>query len=235
MKSLEARGRGVLAWEVVDVEMICAAVANAFVATGAGTTPWPDPHPDRQPADDEYSRCLDPAKYRIVAARAEAWLETLGDLGLARVAPVEDLTSAWRDGPARGSVTTRAQWLVPRRADAITVLVCFDSFEGVADNGVALGTGAPAVEIARIPACGCDACDSGSDDLLAELDDHLLDVVSGQFVHVTTPDGVAQGRRNGWSATGFGGRRGRGRIEQELADARAGCSRHPVVSGVPWW
>lgn len=161
------------------MDTICGAVAEAFVATGAGTAAWPDPHPDRQPADDEYSRCLDPARYRIVTARAQAWLHALCDLGLAATVPVEDLSSAWRDDAPHGPPMTRAQWLVPHRADAIPLLVCYGSFGGAADNAVILGAGAPAVEIASVPDCGCDACDSGSADLLDELDGHVLDVISG--------------------------------------------------------
>lgn len=217
----------------MDLDTVCSAVADAFAETGAATPDWPDPHPDRQPAEDEYSRCLDPAKYQIVGARAEAWLRALTGLGLATVARVEDLGAARRDDPPRGApMMTRARWVRPHRPSAIPLLVCFRSFEGVPDNVVSLGAGEPAVEIASAPDCGCDACDSGSTDLLEELDDHVLDVISGAFVHVRTRHGVAQGRRNGWSASGFGER---GLVEQVLSDARAGRSRHPVLRGACWW
>lgn len=36
--------------------------------------------------------------------------------------------------------------------------------------------------LATVPDCGCDACDSGSDDLLEVMDREVLGVVSGAFV-----------------------------------------------------
>ena len=49
--------------------------------TGADISPWPDPHLARRAGlpvrEEEYSRCLDPAKHRILAARAEAWAQVL--------------------------------------------------------------------------------------------------------------------------------------------------------------
>lgn len=217
----------------MDLNRICAAVTQDFAETGASTPPWPDPHPDRDPAKDEYSRCLDPAKYRIVGARADAWLRALDRLGLATVAQADDPGAAWRDEPPRGAPTTQAAWARPHQLGSIPLLFSFRAFNGVQDNLVTLGAGEPAVEIATIPDCGCDACDAGSADLLEVLDDRVLDVVSGQFVHVTTEQGTAQGYRDGWEASGFGGQHRL--IEQVLADARTGRSSHRVIRGARWW
>jgi hypothetical protein len=161
----------------MDSQTLRAAVAEAFVTTGATTPPWPDPHPDlRSPREEEYSRCLDPAKYRIVAARVEAWVQTLTGLGLAVVEETPDPKAGWQD-PPRVKVD-RAIWLRQVRAGAIPLLVGFRALDGAPDAIVTVGVGEPAVQLTRLPFCGCDACDDGSDYLLRELDKHILAVVS---------------------------------------------------------
>jgi len=54
-------------------------VEDAFAETGVATPGWDDPHvgPDGQELDvreEEYSRCLDPGKYRIPAPTATRFL-----------------------------------------------------------------------------------------------------------------------------------------------------------------
>ena len=56
-----------------------------FDQGGGAALGWEDPHRNRSPAEDEYSRVTDPQKWRIVGARADAWLKALGALDLARV------------------------------------------------------------------------------------------------------------------------------------------------------
>jgi hypothetical protein len=217
----------------VDQETVHAAVARAFADTGAGTRAWPDPHPDGEPAEDEYSRCLDPAKYAVVGARVEAWLRALGELGLATVSEVEDPGPAWRDGPPHGAAeVTGARWVRPSRPGAVPLLVSLRDLEGVPDGFLVLGAGEPAVEIARVPFCGCDACDDGSDELIRGLDEHLLDALSGELVHISIRGGYVLAGRNGWSANVSAGGAD---IERLLAEARQGRSRHPVVLGACWW
>lgn len=58
--------------ELGDLDTICAAVANAFAETGAATLTWPDPNPDRRPAEDEYSRCRTSADGR--SARGDGYV-----------------------------------------------------------------------------------------------------------------------------------------------------------------
>jgi len=53
------------------------AVDVAFADTARDLAPWPDPHPDRMPLDEEYSRVTDGAKYLIIGARLDAWLTAL--------------------------------------------------------------------------------------------------------------------------------------------------------------
>lgn len=219
----------------MDRTRVVAAVERAFTETGAGTPPWPNRHlGGGQPREEEYSRCLDPGKYRILAARAEAWVRALTGLGLATRDDGADPVAAWRDG-APPPVLTRATWVRPRRTDAVPLLVAAGPIHSTPDAVLCLGAGDPAVLVLWTPDCGCDACDSGSESLLEELDDHVWAVISGTYVHVTTRDTTVSSTGSGWSA----GSRGRRRpsvpeVERLLAEARAGRSRHRTVSGAAW-
>jgi hypothetical protein len=206
------------------------ALTEAFAVTGASTPPWPDPHPDRNPPEEAYSRLLDPAKYRILGARAEAWIAALTHEGLADAEEVTDPNAAWREKPT--VPLTRAVRLRARRPGTVPLLLGFAGLQGVPDAVVLVGAGEPAVQFELIPDCGCDACDSGSQDLLDTLDRLMHAVVSGDLVHVTTPKGTAFSTGSGYSARGF---RRRTDIHALLDDARAGRSRHDVVRGAPWW
>jgi Family of unknown function (DUF6226) len=207
-------------------------MSESFAVTGATTPPWPDPHPDGQmPLQEEYSRCLNPGKYRLLAARLEAWLHALTRLGLGVAHEVPNLDQAWRDGPVDD--IDHAISVRPVREGALSLLVGFQEFDGVLDAAVVLGAGEPAVWLLTQPVCGCDACDDGSDYLLDELDDHVLAVVTGELVHVASKRGTIVATRSGWSADGsFADVQN---IEALLAQARTGRSPHRVVHGDPWW
>jgi hypothetical protein len=86
----------------------------------------------------------------------------------------------------RGRGHARIDRLVPRRVDRLPLVLAYSAFEGVDVNAVTLGVGDPAVEVTGVPPCGCDACDSGSQEELDLLDEHMLGVVCGQFRHLTT-------------------------------------------------
>jgi hypothetical protein len=214
----------------VDTRRLDDAVARAFAVTGAGTAPWPDPHPDRNPPEEQYSRLSDPAKYRIVTARADAWVAAVTELELADAEEVTEPDAAWRTKPP--VPLSRAVRLRPHRPGAASLLLGYDdALGGVPDTGLVVGLGDPAAQLTMIPDCGCDACDSGSEYLLDELDRIVRGAVSGDLVHVTTPSGSAFGTRDGWSAQGFPRRTDVGAL---LDEARAGRSPHPTVGGVPW-
>jgi hypothetical protein len=216
----------------MDTETLRQAVAEAFAVTGATTPSWPDPHPDGQaPLEEEYSRCLNPGKYRILVTRLDAWVQALTELGLGVVDEVQDLDQAWRDGPVDD--VHRGVWVRPVRAGAVPLLLGFQTMDDVPDAGVVLGAGEPAALLVSQPDCGCDACDDGSDYLLDEIDDHVLAVVSGTLVHVAGKRGTIVATESGW--TGEGSLAGVRDIEKVLAQARAGRSRHRVVHGDPWW
>lgn len=117
---------------------------------------WDDPHPDRDPDEAEYSRCLDPGKYRIIAVRVRAWADALAAAGHASL---EEESSLLR--------------IVPVVVGEPSVEARFDGFDGVEDNMVTLGVAGADGEL--MPDCGCDACDSGSADLLEQVDRVFLE------------------------------------------------------------
>jgi hypothetical protein len=221
----------------MDTNTVRAAVAEAFTNTGKTTPPWPDPHARTRgslepamPREEEYSRCTDPGKYRIVGARADAWVQALTGLGLATVEDVTGDAADYETGPR--FPPDRAVRLRPVHAGAVPLLLGYRALQDAPEAIVDISAGEPAVPVETLPDCGCDACDSGSEGLLIELDRPLMAVVAGDFVHVTTPRGVVTATRSGWSASGRFRRR---EVERTLADARAGRSGHPVVRGEPWW
>jgi hypothetical protein len=217
----------------MDSRTLLAAVDDAFVTTGASTPPWPDPHEGMDgPRDEEYSRCLDPGKYRILDARAQAWVSALTRLGLAAVEEVEEPDRAWRDRPPRAELD-RAIWLRPARDGAVRLLLGFSGTPDGAET-IYVGAGEPAVLALLTPGCGCDACDDGSERLLDELDEHVMAIVSGDFVHLARGENTVMSTGRGWTASGKFTDRRRD-IEALLADARAGRSTYPVVMGVSWW
>ncbi|HEY8527294.1 MAG TPA: DUF6226 family protein [Acidimicrobiales bacterium] len=178
---------------------LCAAVDAAFAVTGRGLAPWPDPHAGRSPLGHEYSRLTAPERWRIVGARADAWLAAVADLGLAAVEPQAEV--AWAEPPP--TEIARSARAVPHAAGALPLVVARSRIGPVADAGVTLGVGAPAVCVAWFPDCGCDACDWGSAEVLEDLDDHVLGVVSGTFRRLT--DGsheITVVRTGDWQASG---------------------------------
>ena len=154
-----------------------AAVDAAFVETGRGLAGWADPYPDRSPPDEAYSRVTDPCKWRILCARAEAWLAAVAAAGLAEVDSAAEIE--WEAPPRLES--SRRYRATPRLPDALPLIVQMERMDDVDDVGVTLGVGNPTVVVLETPDCGCDACDSGSQDALEELDEHVLGVVTGAY------------------------------------------------------
>jgi len=200
------------------------AVDAAFAVTARELRPWPDPHPDRSPLDEEYSRLLDAGKWRIVGARAEAWVAALVDAGIARVE--RDTYVEWSTAPP--THLTRTSRLVPRAGGALPLVIASSRLGDLDDAGTTLGAGDPAVCVAFIPDCGCDACDSGSQDVIDELDVYVGSVVSGEFRRLSSGDREITVRgRHGWSASGSFRR-------SEVADVIADPNGWEEVSGASW-
>ena len=174
------------------------AVDVAFADTARDLAPWPDPHPDRMPLDEEYSRVTDGAKYLIIGARLDAWLTALDQHELIDVDVVEQPT--WLD-PNPYLAALSVERIVPRRPGALALIVCRTELGDVPGAGITLGVGDPIDEIERFPDCGCDACDSGSQNELDELDRHVRGVVAGDFRRLRRAESsITTIDADGWSA-----------------------------------
>jgi Family of unknown function (DUF6226) len=189
--------------DVIEVEELRAAVDAAFLQTSRGSSPWPDPYPEPDRAsvpDEAYSRLTNPAKWRILGARTDAWLMVLVDAGIAVVE--RDAAVTWTAQP--GPVISHAERAVPVAAGALELVVAHSRIGDVDDVGIVLGVGEPAECVNWFPECGCDACDSGSHSELDHLDAHLLGIITGSFRR------LSRGKRvitvigdTGWTASGF--------------------------------
>lgn len=167
---------------------------------------WNNPHPGpASPGDEEYSRITDPERYRVVHARARAWTAVLeGVLG----ARTDTLStgSTMRDGRPRPF--DRGVRLTPREPGGLPLLLL--ERDAPTDAGAAtlavldIAVGDPGTVIGSVPDCGCDACDSGSRDLLEAIDSTIGQVVGGPFVVLQSKKWRAQWHPEGGSAEGEG-------------------------------
>lgn len=205
---------------------LLAEVDRAFARTGAATPGWPDPWPERDAPQAAYSRVTDPGRHRILDARLAAWEEVLVDRGLARVERPEALTWLTADrAPQRGGQPTL---LVPTAPGALTLVAVWAAAGDlpVLEVGArAPDTGAALLDVH--PDCGCDACDSGSADLLQVLDASVLTVVRGGVVLVRSGRHDATRTWDGWAASNAGN-------ASWLDDPAQAPSGALVVRGAPW-
>lgn len=197
------------------------AVEASFRDRGGTALAWSDPHTgpggeDLDIRDEEYSRCEHPERYRILWTRAEAWAEVLSDRGLAGRTTEQGIgTVRWRAPTMSDPVVTDV--LTPYAAGAERLVIArTETAEGF--PGVLLGIGDPTESIDLQPDCGCDACDSGSADLLETLDRPILSVVDGSLELRTTPSGYCL-------RSSFGAEAGEGAFPPEVAR---------TVRSAPW-
>lgn len=181
-----------------------------------GLPSWPDPRPaGASPRDEEYSRVSDPGRYRIAPARARVWADVLAASLGARVEEVAPLPVA-PAGDARASVgglrvTSSAPGTLPLLL--LDRPVPADGDEDVPGRGepmpsVQIAVSRPDLVVGAAPVCGCDACDSGSDEVLESVDRSLAAVVAGPVVLLRNPRWEASWGPDGTSV----GRLGRGRM-----------------------
>lgn len=185
-------------------DQLLAKVDRAFEVTGAKTPGWPDPHPNRDPHDDEYSRVTDVDKYRILGTRVDAWVEVINDAGIATALDVAAET--WIAECRPPDQHSRVQQIEPTTPDALRLLLATTLVDGRPfglDVGICRAGEVP-VLLTRVPDCGCDACDSGSADLLTELDGWILTVARGGVVHARRGNDLATRTVHGWSAANGG-------------------------------
>lgn len=208
----------------MDRRELLAAVDRAFDPGARGLSAWPDPRPfDSSPTEEEYSRVTNVERFRLIGCRADAWIGVLESAGLAvadRNAVVE-----WRAAP--GPVITRTDVVRPVATGALPLVVSRSSIDGAAEVGVVLGAGDPAVSVGCVPQCGCDACDSGSQNELDELDRMFVSVVTGAFRRLELGDRDITVEADGWSASG---QFANGEIEAVIANPTGWLE----VSGAPW-
>lgn len=202
-----------------------------------GLPSWPDPHADvHGPADDEYGRVTDPERFRIVHARATAWVDVLVSRLGARTEPVGPQDGTALPGEDRGLA------VVPPRDGAMRLLLL--EREGDADTPglpapLEVAVVRPDVVLETVPVCACDACDPGSAALLDEVDDAIGHVVAGETVVLRHPRWSATWQPGGASLSG-GGRRMRFDRAMELcrrvhAGERVRLPwRTEAFAGAPW-
>lgn len=210
----------------VDLDAVRYAVEASYRSMPQSTASWPNPHADTDEVPlEEYSRLTDPERYRVVGARVEAWVRALTALELADTAPAQP--PSWS-----GSTDAHAVWLRPRADGAQPLLVLRRPLQDVPDCIVTLGVCNPAIELDTQPDCACDACDYGSVNLLAAVDDMFIAVVAADFVYASDDNWSLHTTVNGWSARGNVHYRD---IDALVAAVRAGRSvgTHTVL-GVPW-
>ncbi len=199
---------------MVTVSELQARVASRFERLDLPS--WPDPHPGMvSPREEEYSRVSEPERYRVVHARAGVWAAVLEEaLGVRS----ESLTPALVAGDARPEAFARGVRLVPRRPGTLPLLLLerdVPTQSGDATLAVLhIGVVRPDVVVEMQPDCGCDACDSGSSDLLEAIDATIRQVVGGPFVVLRGNGWRAQWHPDGGSASGDG----RGPDFRELMD-----------------
>jgi hypothetical protein len=204
----------------VSEEGLSELVERVFQHLSFGLDSWPDPHPDRQPAEGEYSRVTNPERYRIIGTRADAWAAAAVQLGLAvSLDQVE-----WADPPR--THFSRPFVVAPIAVGALPVVIARSRLGDCDDAGLTLGAGSPAVAIDFFPDCGCDACDSGSQDLLDAVDRCFHAIVTGRYRRLSKGDQVI---------TVVGESRSSRNIDRRRADAVLG---HPTgwteITGTSW-
>ncbi len=213
---------GETAWVLAETALL-ERVDEAFAAGPLGEVSWPDPNPSRSASDEAYSRFTDPAKWRVVGARVDAWLDALADARL--VAVERGVAIEW--AKPIGPNLARVDSVVPFAAGAIPLIVGRMELGGISEAGVILGCGAPVMEIERFPDCGCDACDSGSLDELEHLDTHMRGIVTGRFRHLSRSGAMVMTVGDGGRASGL---RRPLRIEHVLANPTGWHE----ISGASW-
>lgn len=151
-------------------------VEEEFESLGGGALAWPNPHYDREPAPEEYSRNADPGKYRILVDRVQAWVNVLVSRGWATTGD----TPSWAD--LRLIREYEEVVLTPVAPDAVPLVFAITGDDPGIGHSVVVGAGEPAVIVGEPRGCGCDACDDGSMPLLEDLDQWVLSVVDGSLL-----------------------------------------------------
>ncbi|MDR7251118.1 hypothetical protein J2X46_000090 [Nocardioides sp. BE266] len=198
------------------------AVDAAFARLRGDLADWPNPHPDGPSTlEEEYSRVTDAGRYRLLAVRSDAWIEAITSAGLGAAEQVDPVGVEWLGdqhlAPSRATIVRGR----PGTQPLVVGLFADDTF-------VRVGVGEPTEVLELQPDCGCDACDTGSADLLDTIDSAFVLALSGGVYVVREGEGVVTRSLDGW------GSRGVSDGERWLAEASAGRRTAGVVAGEPW-
>jgi Glyoxalase-like domain/Family of unknown function (DUF6226) len=171
---------------------------------------------------------LDPDLYRLVGARADAWVEAIVAAGLGTATPV----------PPDGLTWAGDQYLRPTRASVLRggdgtlpIVVAWAPIGRAEDALVLIGVGEPTHLLDRQPGLGFDMWDTGSADLLDAVDDAFVLALSGGVHVVREGQRVVTRALDGRRSTGVFER---GEEQRWLDDAAAGRRTEGVVRGEPW-
>lgn len=181
---------------------------------------WPDPHPGMAPPRaDEYTRVTQPERYGIVHARAHAWGRALAALPGVEA---DTLAPAPLDANGHlGNFDRGIRLTSPRPGTLALLLLERDAPLTQQDATLPvlhISVVRPEISVMMLPVCGCDACDSGSEDLLRAIDETIISVIGGTSV-------VLRGK--GWQAHWWpdGARSGGGRQAPSHRQAIEWCRR----------
>jgi hypothetical protein len=168
--------------------------------TGLEMPSWPDPHTGgRDSFDEEYSRVSHPARYRIVHARARLRAQVLAEHGARTVELTPRPVPAWPDtdpapvdrllrvDPPSGAAGALPLYLCETDGSEAETGAVVGNQVGHDDGrppgtavppslGIAWGTTDAVLQVQ--PDCGCDACDTGSADLLEAVDDTICNALT---------------------------------------------------------
>ena len=189
---------------MVTVSELQAKVASRFDRLDLPS--WINPHPNMaSPREEEYSRVSDSERYRVVHSRARLWAAVLED---ALGAHPHALTSGSVAPDGYSGSFDRGVRLTPGQPGALPLLLLerdAPTHSGDATLPVLdVGVGDPGVVFSSLPDCGCDACDSGSSDLLEAVDSTIGHVVGGPFVVLRGKRWCAQWHPEGGTASNEG-------------------------------
>ncbi|NUS40963.1 MAG: hypothetical protein HOP97_04975 [Terrabacter sp.] len=163
----------------------------------------------------------DPERYRLLAARSDAWVEAIVAAGLGEAEQVDPGSVTWAAdqhlAPSRTTVVRGR----PGTQPVVVALLQDETF-------VQVGVGDPVEVIDLQPDCGCDACDTGSADLLDTVDNAFVLALGGGVLVIRDGDRVVRRTLDGWSSSGVSD------AERWLDDAAAGRRTDGVVAGEPW-
>lgn len=195
-------GRRIVA--TVRLRELQAQVASRY--RGLGLPAWPDPHPGMEsPPEEEYSRVTSPERYGIVHARARVWTDILRDVPGVQVDTVAPGAPEGEGGLGRFDRGVR---LTSTRPGTLPLLLLERDAPLQGQEGslavLRISVVQPVVAVAMLPDCGCDACDSGSDDLLRAIDETVGHVLGGPFVVMRGERWQAQWFPDGGSSGGAG-------------------------------